>query len=39
MLGPLGAGLLADWTGGLEAGLIAAALAIGLGAIFLAMTR
>lgn len=39
MLGPLGAGLLADWTGGLEAGLIAAALAIGLGAIFLALTR
>ncbi len=39
ILGPLGAGLLADWTGGLDAGLIAAALAIGLGAVLLALTR
>lgn len=39
MLGPLGAGLLADWTGGLDAGLIAAALAIGLGAVLLALAR
>jgi predicted MFS family arabinose efflux permease len=39
MLGPLGAGLLADWTGGLDAGLIAAALAIGLGAVLLALSR
>lgn len=39
ILGPLGAGLLADWTGGLEAGLMAAALAIVVGAFLLALTK